>query len=101
MTFGPIRKRRKVVNAAERLRRRREAVERLRELAARDGVDSIYADLLPEAERRLAECSPVVVGDHAPEPRAAHATFGPSDPARWIDCPGALDRLPGSDGQRR
>lgn len=37
----------------------------------------------------------VVVGDHAPEPKARgpqvpqYASYGPSDKQRWLECPGA------------
>lgn len=41
--------------AAEKLRRRTEAVERLTRLAERDGPDSIWADMLVEASARLKE----------------------------------------------
>lgn len=74
--------RRKRASAIEQMRRRTEAVERLTVLAKRDGPDSIYADLLAEARKRLADTPVVQVGDHTAEPRQDHAVHFPGrDPA--------------------
>lgn len=74
---------------AEVLRRRREAVANLTRLVERDGRDSIWAELLEDAQARLdqvindargaapstieivrpSRASHVIVGDHTPEPR--------------------------------
>lgn len=60
---------RKEAARVETLRRRIEAVERLTDLVKRDGPDSIWADLLPEAQARLTASRLIQVGDHDPEPR--------------------------------
>lgn len=74
MTFLPMKSpsklRRASNRAAEKLRRRRESVARLRPLAERD--PAMWAELLTDAERRLRDALaayPVQVGDHDPEPR--------------------------------